>query len=637
MHNMITNENETEMTAAEMVRENERRKEAERKMDYDPLKGDENAWKGRVAVKRDGQTVYVPVSMTLEKGFNEFMSGEKWEVMRCRHDFEYWAARCVTITDKVTKMDVPFVLNRPQRRLAAALEAQRLEGRPIRLVMLKARQWGGSTLVQMYMAWIQLMHKRNWHSLICSHLKDVSANIRGMYTKMLEKYPQECLPDGEKLKWKGCEGMANTRVVWPRGCRVTVCSSENQEAVRGMDCSMAHLTEVAFWREADRHDPVDVARAVMSGIAKVPLSVVVMESTANGVGNYFHREWERAVSGESDKRSFFVPWYEIEAYRSEVTDAEALASSLSEYELELWEQGCTLEAIQWYREKRREYGEERAMMAEFPSTPEEAFSTTDTAVFSPLDVKALKEEGVTGAVALRGEVVSGRGCMPQDIWAPEFVKDHKGLTKVWARPRSGAQYVVSVDVGGRWRGADYSVISVLDRHADRPGDRRPEVVAQWRGHIDHDLLGWKAATMAVWYNTALLVVESNTLESGSEGQGAYILGMLSEVYPNMFHRRGEGGRSMAGFHTNVKTKGMLIANLIALVRDRGYIERDMEACNELLQYECRGAMVYGAKKGCHDDIVMSRALALWAHVHGPEGGDAVTAGDRMALLRQRRF
>lgn len=61
-------------------------------------------------------------------------------------DFLGWAGDCVKIVDKLSGASVPFVLNAPQRRVLAVLERQRLAGRPIRLIMLKARQWGGSVL-----------------------------------------------------------------------------------------------------------------------------------------------------------------------------------------------------------------------------------------------------------------------------------------------------------------------------------------------------------------------------------------------------------------------------------------------------------------------------------------------------------
>lgn len=99
----------------------------------------------------------------------------EWIRVRIRYDFEFWAFSFVRIKDKLGAEDIPFRLNRPQRRILGMLEDMRTAGKPIRLILLKARQWGGSTLVQIYMAWIQLVHCRNWNSVICAHLKESAA------------------------------------------------------------------------------------------------------------------------------------------------------------------------------------------------------------------------------------------------------------------------------------------------------------------------------------------------------------------------------------------------------------------------------------------------------------------------------
>ena len=222
----------------------------------------------------------------------------EWIRVRIRYDFEFWAFSFVRIKDKLGAEDIPFRLNRPQRRILGMLEDMRTAGKPIRLILLKARQWGGSTLVQIYMAWIQLVHCRNWNSVICAHLKESAANIKGMYSKLLANYP-DWLLDGEKPKFKPFERMANTSVIAGRECRVTIGSAESQESVRGIDAAMAHLSEVAFWRNSRMKSPEQVMRSICGSIMLLPCSMVVMESTANGTGSYFHQECERAKRGES--------------------------------------------------------------------------------------------------------------------------------------------------------------------------------------------------------------------------------------------------------------------------------------------------------------------------------------------------
>ena len=182
-------------------------------------------------------------------------------------------------------------LNRPQRIIAGVLERQRTANQPIRAILLKARQLGGSTVVQAYMAWLQLLHRDNWHSLICAHVKDAAQTIRGMMSKLLASYPEEYLPAGEKsLRLTSFEGSRTTMRLGHRNNTVTITSAETPEAARGKDIAMAHLSEVAFWRTSACHDPNDIIRSIAGSVALASHTLLVIESTANGVGNYFHTE-----------------------------------------------------------------------------------------------------------------------------------------------------------------------------------------------------------------------------------------------------------------------------------------------------------------------------------------------------------
>ena len=321
------------MNTAGILAEDARRREARAAAEggYDPVEG-RGCCGPRELVDTPVEGLpraFVPRAMTADPSYGSVRHDTAgWRRLRCRHDFEYWCAACVCIKHKTLGHDVPFVLNAPQRRVAAMLEADRRAGRPMRMIMLKARQWGGSTLVQMYMAWIQSCVRRNWHSLICAHVKDTAASIRGMYTKMLAAYPSELWDGDEPPRFRPFERSINVREIAGRGCRVTIGSAENQEAVRGADYSMAHLSETAFWPATPRNSPADFIRAVCGAIALIPDSLIVMESTANGVGSYFHSEWLRCKAGDGDKHAVFVAWHEIEIYRLQPPDPEGLAASI---------------------------------------------------------------------------------------------------------------------------------------------------------------------------------------------------------------------------------------------------------------------------------------------------------------------
>ena len=115
---------------------------------------------------------------------------------------------------------------------------------PIRIILLKARQWGGSTLVQIFMSWIQLVQKTNWNSVICAHTKDNSINIRAMYEKVINNIPSF---NGEVFKIKPFAQTQNIKEVPQRGCRITVGSAEEPDSVRSQDAKMAHFSEVGLY------------------------------------------------------------------------------------------------------------------------------------------------------------------------------------------------------------------------------------------------------------------------------------------------------------------------------------------------------------------------------------------------------
>lgn len=189
--------------------------------------------------------------------------------------------------------------------------------------------------------------------------------------------------------------------------------------------------------------------------------------------------------------------------------------------------------------------------------------------------------------------------------------------KIWLTPETDADYVVAVDVGGRSAKADWSVVAVLRRGTE---GQRPEIAAQWRGHCDHDLLARKAMAIGRYYNDALLVVESNTFETSAYGGGAaegnlFVLSRMAEEYSNLYFRESYDtvtqtvGRRV-GFHTNRSTKAMLIAGLVEAVREGAYVEHDSGCCDEMVTYEQLPNGSYAAKRGYHDDMLMTRAIAL---------------------------
>lgn len=566
--------------------------------------------------------------------------------IRCRYDFPFWAASFVYIKNKGGGEDVLFRLTRPQRRFVSVCEEARLVGKPIRIILLKARQWGGSTTSQLYMAWLQLVHEVGLNSLIIAHQGSGSDEINDMFTRMIHDYPLSLLHEiGETYadsepKYTGVGHSGSIHAVPQRGCKIKIGTAERPDSCRGGDYNLVHLSEVGVWRATDGKRPEDIVRSACSGILYAPMTMIVYESTANGTGNFYHREYQAAKKGVSQFRPLFVSWFDIEQYSLPISDIETFAANLyahresegvasdreesGRYLWWLWQQGATLEAINWYARERTKYNDHGAMAAEYPSDDIEAFVHSGRRVFDRYAVERLRPScrppKSIGEVYADGD--EGRAALTN----VRYREDAQGSLWVWQYPEVGGakiayRYLTVVDVGGRSAKADWSVICVIDRLLMADGDK-PVVVAQWYGHCDIDILAWRAAQVAKYYDDALLVIESNTLETHDRerdvdgDQSHYILNQVKDVYDNLYARRQseeeirEGRPRKYGFHTNVATKPMIISNLIKVVRDGLYTERDERVLNELMQYERKPNGAYGAIQGAHDDLLMTRAIGL---------------------------
>lgn len=574
--------------------------------------------------------------------------------LRLKHDFPFCAATLMWIHNKQGGEDVLFRLYYPQRILVERFERKRKANLPIRLVLLKARQWGGSTTTQLYMAWLQFFHRKGLNSLIIAHQGTASDEIKDMFDGMVKRFPVEFLHqlgeayNDEEPKMVNVGKSGSTYRVPQRNCKIKVGTAERPNGCRGGAYSLVHLSEVGLWTKTDGKSPEDIVRSACSGILAKPYTMIVMESTANGTGNFFHTEYTAAAAPQinSQFEALFIAWFQIENYALPFNtqegkvefaktlilnkDNQTVKSNREEcgrYLWSLWEKGATLEAINWYILERSGKNSFAVMAAEFPSDDTEAFVHSGSMVFDRYLVKNFKK--YCKPPRFVGEVYADRDEGEDALKNLRFKEDRQGLLWIWAKPETDAEYEISdryltvVDIGGRSNKADWSVIVVFDRINMVDGSEPPAVVAQWYGHCDIDILAWKAAQIAAYYDNSLLVIESNTLETHDkerqvEGgdQSQYVLNQIANIYPNLYARRQsedeirQGLPRKFGFHTNIATKPMIISTLVKVIRDRLYIERDERCLDEYNTYERKKNGAYGAIDGKHDDLLMTRAIGL---------------------------
>jgi hypothetical protein len=596
-------------------------------------------------------------------GNSEAEAVEEFNTKRARHDFEFWASQAAYIEQGTEDREggpvAPMVLNRAQRIYFKALHEQWAAGAPVRIILLKARQWGGSTLTQCFFAWIQLYHRSNWHSFICNLTLDQSRRIRGMYDLLAENHP-EAFGDITLGRY---EGSSNVKQIRETNSIVGVTSIENPDSPRSYTIHLAHLSEVGLWPSTPKVNAKDYAQAITGAVATEPGTAIVEESTARGVGTYFHNHWQDAGAGRSSYEQVFIAWHDIPKYRTPVEDATAAAQALLrprrpedgvpehvETARRLWRLGATLGGIRWYLGKLADMkGDTAAMQNEYPSKPSEAFQSTGQRFFHPQLTARMREEAqppiATGTLDAEGE--TGEKALQGVRFRPG-----DGDLKVWRRPTDkvwwngtcitpaegyvARRYCAYVDFGGKTEEADYSVITVGDRIKMLKGGP-VETVARLRTHMRPDRFAWASARLAQFYDEALLIYEINRhrKDRGDEVRGfepEWSLAVLEEVmgvYDNLYLRRvedrvDEKERLTVGFHLNQSTKPLILNTLDAGLSEepsgQTYIDPDARLVDEMEMFERKPDGRLGAVEGGYDDVVISAAGTAWGalkHMEAP--------------------
>ena len=220
------------------------------------------------------------------------------------------------IQDKAGRL-VPLRFNPLQLKLYDEIERQSQAGRPVRVIILKARQIGFSTAVA------ALFYQRaatipNTHAMIVAHKADASANIFNKAKLFWECSPTEVRPlrkaaNARELIFENPSAKSEERAKDPGlRSRIEIETAGNRDAGRSATIQLLHLSELAFWPHAEQ-----TMASLMQAVPNLPGTMVVIESTANGAGGAFYQQWQRASKGQSAFAPLFFPWFEHGEYRME--------------------------------------------------------------------------------------------------------------------------------------------------------------------------------------------------------------------------------------------------------------------------------------------------------------------------------
>ena len=548
--------------------------------------------------------------------------------------------KCLKIVNKDGEL-VPFKLNAGQIIVDNIIADLEKRNKPVRLIILKARQMGISTYTEGYIFKKTTTQTFKTSSII-AHLDEASQNLFNMYKNFYENMPEVVKPmkkylNSDLLSFENPSENEEDKKRNPGlKSKVTIRTAKNTKSGRSATIHYLHASEVAFWE-----DPKTLMTGLMQTIPNKPNTAVILESTANGIGGYFYDMWEKAMKKENAFTPVFLPWFVDPGYTMDFDSEEERNNFIEEverytvdskgdkiltYERELidmvkrdWNMDLTYEQLNWrlWCIQNNCGGDIEQFQQEYPSTPEEAFIASGRPRFNVTKLKQYlrkTEEGVRGYLRWQGRNVV-------------FEKDDKGYLEIWNMPKAGEFYCIGGDVAEGLIDGDYSV-GIVGNQNDMKVD------AMWHGHIDPDLFGEELVKLAIFYNEAYIGTEANN-------HGLTTLKAIQKLdYHNIYYSKvydqiADRITQKIGWQTNAKTKPLMIDKLAEFIREAYIGIKSKTIIKELLTYVIDDKGGTNAQQGCHDDTVM--ALAIWLQMILEGKGDSYVpeTSDDLRIKKQR--
>lgn len=481
---------------------------------------------------------------------------------------------------------VPFRLNDAQRKLYAVAKRQQDAGKPVRLIILKARQLGFSTLTE-GLIFHACATRKNVNALIVAHREDATANLFRMSKLFYDELPAPVKPmlrasNAQELVFENPSKLRSEREARP-GLRSRIrCATAGGRGIGRSDTlQCVHLSEYAFWPDGADGKASTLA-GILQAVPSLPGTMVVIESTANGFEDFKER-WDAAVAGENDFEPVFFAWFENPDYSMPVVPGTEWTPE--ERDLKAAYQ-LTDEQLQWRRWciANNCGGSLDMFRQEYPASPGEAFLHSGTGVFDNEQI-VLRLERLPEPAG-RGEFTDG-----------EWTESETGAITLYKLPEEGVPYVLGGDTAGE--GSDYFTAIVIDNVSGR-------IVAKLRQKYSEPEYVRQIYALGRFYNDALVAIETNF--------STYPVMKLQEMeYPNQYSREREDTytrqmKKSYGFRTDRQSRPRAIANLVEVFSSHPEWFTDRELLEEMLTFCYNEDHRPEALAGKHDDLVMGAAI-----------------------------
>jgi hypothetical protein len=564
-----------------------------------------------------------------------------------RLSYAYYIHKHFKIRDKSFKMVAFDHWNKGQQKIYWAFLYQRKHGLPIRIIIVKPRQTGVSTLIAALETADALLYPNRQVACIADkkgHTINIFRIMLGFYESLSD--PVTGVPADEVPQLQRCSernenaelhlGAHRVKKAGAAGpvlnSKLLTFTAKAMGREHSFTVTVLHASEFPYW-------PQDRAAAIWTGFANAipsrPETMQFLEGTSAGAGDLFNQRYDAAEAGKGQFLPVFFGWQDfpwawdadsgewMREYSRELPTEyrspegrEQYAQQLLPLEKDLLEKfDLALEQIAWRRMTIEDdcSGDEAKFKQEYPSTAAEAFIAAGANVYPPDTIEHYME---WSDPQLESNKPLWTGNWDWDVEKdPVRIERPDGWTRVWRWPEYNHTYVIGADpAAGEDPRSDWCSAQVL-HIPDNPGDPIEQVA---HCYCNGGLMAFAEQVASIYrvYGEPLTIPEVT-------GLGTSLLLELQEHMQvhNVYRRRiqdkfGNQLQSKVGFSTNDNTKGLMVRagrQFLNELRIRLHCRLTVEQMKSYVQrpLATKRAFKYEpARSDKHDDALDALNLAI---------------------------
>lgn len=504
-----------------------------------------------------------------------------------------WIAANVFIQDKAGNT-VPLLFNKAQRKLWAVCCELIRAGKPVRVIILKARQLGFSTAIQ-GIFYMLACHLANRMGMVIAHDDDSTDMLFGKARFMQEENPKP--PPTRYSNRK--ELVFDTPLRSKLTMQTAGKGGGKGEVGRSITVQSLHLSELAFYADAGR-----VLTSALQAVPNEPMTMIFIESTANGIGNEFHKRWNSAYNKEPgcEWAAIFFAWWEEDKYRKEIPEGTVVKWTEKE---EVLRKQYALDDRQLYWRRwaisNLFNGDEALFNQEYPGCPEDAFLASGRPSFNQQLLKQMWDAATDPP---------RKGYLVVDGKTVRFVESENGHLCVYREPHPLGQYSMGTDVSEGNGGDDAGTVVIHKR-------TYLDVAVLCSDRISPEELAEETDKLRRWYNNAIDVPDVTQL-------GQAFLQEYKKKTGRIYHQQvrdetTDRWRDELGYKISSQSARALLIQQFRGALHGGYIRRinHRRTIEQLQSFVKHSDGKEHAAEGCKDDLPFMYMLAIQGVMQEP--------------------